>query len=132
MQRSRLEVAKFAAWFALLSLLLGWLFWSSAAAQVGVSMLAVPVMSAMLASRGFTWKRKLAYASITLGLYVLGSMVAEVTGLLALATEVVNTGATFPPPSVLLYMAYLSAFPFVMLVLFVGRTPSLLWSKNEG
>ncbi len=53
--------------FVLLSVVLGWFFWSSGSAQVGVSMLAVPVMSAMLASQGFSWKRKLTLRGGDLG-----------------------------------------------------------------
>jgi len=126
----RREAVLFGVLFVILSLVLGWIFWTSTSTQVGVSMLAVPVMSAMLAAQGFTWKRKLIYAAATLALYLLGSVLAEATGLIALATEQINAGTSFPSPWVLLYMAYLTAFPFVMLVLFVGRNPSLLWSKT--
>jgi len=125
------EAVWFVVWFVILSLALGWIFWSSTAAQVGVSMLAVPVISAMLASQGFSWKRKLVYASATLALYLLGSVIADATGLIELASEQISTPTSFPSPWVMLYVAYLSAFPFVMLVLFVGRSPSLLWSKSR-
>jgi len=129
MHRKR-DAILFAALFVALSLALGWVFWNSTSAQVGVSMLAVPVISAMLAAQGFTWKRKLIYAAATLALYLLGSAIANATGLIALATDQLNSGTSFPSPWVLVYMAYLTAFPFVMLVLFVGRNPSLLWSKS--
>ena len=129
MHRKR-DAILFAALFVALSLALGWVFWNSTSAQVGVSMLAVPVISAMLAAQGFTWKRKLIYAAATLTLYLLGSAIANATGLIALATDQLNSGTSFPSPWVLVYMAYLTAFPFVMLVLFVGRNPSLLWSKS--
>ncbi len=127
----RRELITFIAGFVLLSLVLGWFFWSSSFAQVGVSMLAVPVISAMLASRGFSWRRKVTYAAATLGLYVAGSLVAQATGLVALASQQVLDSSSFPSLSVVLYMAYLSTFPFAMLLLFVGRNPSLLWSKTE-
>ena len=127
----RRELATFIAGFVLLSLVLGWFFWSSSIAQVGVSMLAVPVISAMLASQGFSWRRKLTYAAATLGLYVLGSLIAEATGLAAAASQQIIDPSSFPSLWVVLYMAYLSTFPFAMLVLFVGRTPSLLWSKKR-
>jgi len=130
MHRKR-EAVWFAVLFVILSLALGWIFWNSTSAQVGVSMLGVPVISAMLASQGFTWKRKLVYAAATLALYLLGTAIADATGLIAAATEYVNAGTSFPSLWVLLYMAYLTAFPFVMLVLFAGRNPSLLWSKGE-
>ncbi len=127
----RREVATFIAGFVFLSLVLGWFIWSSSLAQVGVSMLAVPVISAMLASQGFSWKRKLTYAAATLGLYVLGSLIAEATGLAAAASQQIINSSSFPSLWVVLYMAYLSTFPFVMLVLFVGRNPALLWSKKR-
>jgi len=126
----RHETTIFVAWFAVWSLLLGWLFWINTSAQIGVSMLAVPVASSMLAARGFSWKRKLVYAGATFGLYLLGNGVANATGLIDLATERLSSNPSFPPVQVVLYMAYLTTFPFAMLVLFVGRTPSLLWSKS--
>lgn len=121
----------FVAWFVILSLGLGWIFWNSEFQQVSLSMLAVPVMSAMLASQGFSWTRKLVYTSITLGLYLVGSALAEATGLVELAAQQLNSSNGFPSVWVALYMAYLSTFPFAMLVLFVGRDPSLLWSKKK-
>ena len=88
-------------------------------------------MSAMLASQGFGWRRKLTYAAATLGLYVLGSWVAEATGSWRSASQQILDPSAFPSLPVVLYMAYLSTFPFAMLVLFVGRNPSLLWSKSR-
>ncbi len=67
-----------------------------------------------------------------MGLYVLGSYVAEATGLAAVASQQILDPSSFPSLWVVLYMAYLSTFPFAMLVLFVGRSPSLLWSKKKG
>ena len=93
-------------------------------------MLAVPVMSAMLLSQGFSWKRKLTYAVATLGLYVFGSLIAQATGLVTLASQQILDSSSLPSLWVVLYMAYLSTFPFAMLVLFVGRNPALLWSKK--
>lgn len=128
----RRDLVAFIVEFVVLSLVLGWIFFNNSFAQVGVSMLAVPVMSAMLASQGFTWKRKLMYTAATLGLYVLGSLIAEATGLVELASQQILDPNSFPSLSVVLYMAYLSTFPFAMLVLFVGRNPTLLWSKTSG
>ena len=127
----RRELVAFIVEFVVLSLILGWVFFNNSFAQVGVSMLAVPVMSAMLAAQGFSWKRKLAYAAATLGLYVLGTLIAQATGLVDLASQQILDPTTFPSLSVVLYMAYLSTFPFAMLVLFVGRNPTLLWSKTS-
>jgi pheromone shutdown protein TraB len=127
----RRELALFIAESVLLSLVLGWFFWNSTVAEVGVSMLAVPVISAMLASQGFGWRRKLTYTAATVGLYILGSQLARVTGLVELASKQILHPSSFPSLSVALYAAYLSTFPFAMLLLFVGRNPSLLWRKNK-
>jgi hypothetical protein len=125
------DVVRFALWFTVLSILLGWIVWSSTLWELGISMLAVPVICAMLASQGFTWKRKLTYASTTVALYVLGVVLADAAGLISRATQELNT-AVFPSVPIMIFMAYLSTFPFAMLVLFVGRAPSLLWSKRNG
>lgn len=120
----------FIFWFVVFSLALGWVFWQSGSAPVGLSMLAVPVASAMLAAQGFSWKRKLTYAALTLGLYVLGSVIAEATGFLEIATQEANGTLALSSVWVVLYEVYLFTFPLALLVLFVGRTPSLLWSKS--
>jgi len=133
MQR-RADIARFVVSFIVVSAALGWVFWSSGALvgtySLDVSMLAVPVVSAMLASVGFAWSRKLAYASITAGLYLVTGAAAELSGLHDLARRQLGGGASLPSVGVTLYMAFLMTFPFVMLVLFVGRTPQLLWSRQ--
>jgi uncharacterized membrane protein YphA (DoxX/SURF4 family) len=131
MHRKR-DTLWFIVWFVVLSLALGWVFWQSGSAPVGLSMLAVPVTSAMLAAQGFSWKRKLTYAALTLGLYVLGSVIADVTGFLEFATQEANGAISLSSLWVILYEVYLFTFPLAMLVLFVGRRPSLLWSKDSG
>jgi len=123
-----------AVWFVakstVLSLVLGWLFWSSTSTLIGVSMLAAPVVSVMLAAEGFTWKRKLVYAVATTALYILGSAVADATGLMELANRQLTGNVALPSVWVVIYMTYLTTFPLLMLVLFAGRTPSLLWSRS--
>jgi hypothetical protein len=130
----RADIIRFAATFFILSAVLGWVF-SVTGALVGtysldVNMLAVPAVSAMFASIGFSWRRKLVYGSATLALYILSGMVAEFAGLNRLASERLATSASFPPIWINLYLAFLITFPFVMLVLFVGRRPALLWSRR--
>lgn len=133
MQRSR-EPLIFGVTFVALSMLIGWVFWASTGVlgeyDLNRSMLAVPVVSAMIAAIGFAWRRKAVYVSVTLGLYVLARVVAELAGLDDLAARELNTFGGFPSLVTMLYLAFLSTFPLAMLVLFVGRTPSLLWSKR--
>ena len=92
--------------------------------------LLAPVISAMLAARGFSWKRKLIYASITLGVFALFRLAYEVFGLLEIAARQQAENPDAPSLLVLFYGAFLTSFPLAMLVFFVGRTPSLLWSKR--
>lgn len=134
MQRNR-EPLIFAATFLVYSAVLGWLFWSSTSYlgeySLERALLAVPVVSVMLAARGYVWKRKLVYAAMTVAVYVLARSVARVTGLDAFAAQELNTVGGFPSIGTMLYLAFLSAFPLAMLVLFVGRTPTLLWQAHD-
>jgi len=134
--RDRADIIRFAVVFLVLSILLGWLL-SSARGSVSyaldMSMTAVAVVSAMLASVGFTWRRKLTYAALTFGLYLLPAVAADLAGFGALARQQLHANVGFPSAIVVLYSAWMATFPFGMLVLFVGRRPSLLWSrKPEG
>lgn len=90
----------------------------------------VSMVSTMLASVGFSRRRKIVYVSAAVGVYVLAVVVAGWAGLPELAGEQLSTSSTFPPVWVNVYLAFLMTFPFVMLVLFVGRTPTLLWSRR--
>jgi len=133
MRRSR-EPLYFVVAFVALSGVLGWVFWNATASlgsyTLSRSMLAVPVASAMIASRGFSLRRKVTYVLITLGAYALAGVLAEVTGVHEAAAEQLNSNASFPSVATVIYMTFLTTFPFLMLVLFVGRTPTLLWSKR--
>jgi hypothetical protein len=132
--QGRRDVTIFVAWFVSLSAVLGWLFWSapgSVGYHLNGSMLSVPIVSAMLASVGFSWRRKIVYASVMMGLYLLSGVTAEMAGMHGLASRQLSSVSAFPSLAVVMYMAWLTTFPFVMLVLFVGRRPSLLWSKQE-
>lgn len=131
--QARRDAIIFGVSFIALSAVLGWLF-ANSTGPVGyyldVSMLAVPVMSAMLASVGFGWRRKLTYSSITLGLYMLSGVVAELAGLHELARQQLTATDSFPSVWVVLYMTWLTTFPFLMMILFVGKKPSLMWRAS--
>ncbi len=130
----RADIIRFAVAFFALSALLGWLVWSSTSLAAilprGARMLAVPIVSAMLAAVGFSWRRKIVYVAATIGVYLVSGAIAGLAGLPKLASEQLSTSASFPPVWINLYLAFLTTFPFVMLVLFVGRTPALLWSRR--
>lgn len=121
--------------FLVSSTVLGWLFWTATGSVGGFTldsaMLAVPVVSAMLCARGFGWKRKAVYVAVTLGVYLLVGVAAGVTGFHAVAARELNSVGPFPSVPTMLYLAFLTVFPLVMLVLFVGRNPALLWERKQ-
>ena len=124
----------FGAAFVALSVVLAALLWA-ARDTIGLyapnrGLLPVSAVSAMLASRGFTWKRKLTYAGLTLGIYILFGALAAATGLHARAAYELNNSGPFPSALTMVYLAFLMAFPLAMLVLFVGRRPSSLWVRT--
>ena len=61
---------------------------------------------------------------------MVSGVVAEVSGLHAIVRTQMTGASGFPSIVAILYMAWLATFPFVMMVLFVGKRPSLLWSKS--
>lgn len=132
----RIQAVTFAVQFGVLSLVFGWLFWvlgglPAVDADVRQTMFVAPILSAMLAARGFPWRRKVVYSAITVGIYGLVSIVAQLAGVYeALDAEIgVVTSPLYLP--ILLYVAFVATFPLAMLVLFVGRNPQHLWSKAE-
>lgn len=132
----RIQAVTFAVQFGVLSLVFGWLFWvlgglPAVDADVRQTMFVAPILSAMLASRGFPWRRKVVYSAITVGIYGLVSIVAQLAGVyeaLDAGAGVVTSPLYLP---ILLYVAFVATFPLAMLVLFVGRNPQHLWSKAE-
>jgi hypothetical protein len=114
-------------------------FWFLLARQMGAWQLGdVPVVVAViLAAQGTTWRRKLAFASVTV------SLVALAFGFFALF----HLASPIPPtdPSLMTDMQYAGFFgsnmglrllllgaPLVMmLALFVGRRPSMLWTRER-
>jgi hypothetical protein len=130
----RRGILVFVAASTILTVVLGWVFWS-ATAQVGMyslrrSMVVVPVLSVMLGARGFAWRRKAVYSAIVFGVYVLGGIVADAIGLHAV-DSLFGTRGLFVALAAFLYLAFLWTFPLATLVLFVGRTPAMLWSRRS-
>lgn len=131
---SRSGIARFVLTVVALSTLFGWLFWtagSSASVEAVLhrSMLAVPVISAILSARGFSWQRKAYYSLGTLALYLGVGLLAQVTGFHESAQQETGSSQPFLPFATIIYVVFMSTFPLAMLVLFVGRNPARLWSK---
>lgn len=91
------------------------------------SLFAVTVTSVIFAARGCSWKRKLVYAGAAFGGVVLFDRAFFLLGLdarlYAFGAELAAT--TFG----LLYLVFTVAYPLAVLLLFVGRDPSVLWVK---
>lgn len=129
------DKALFAVTFVALSGLLGCAVWVLGGAIAGrenflQGMVAVPAVSVMLAARGYSWRRKFAYAGITIVFYVLVGVLAQLSGLYAAADSETGSSQAFLSPLTLIYLTFLTTFPLGMLVLFVGRSPHLLWSRK--
>jgi len=129
---------QFALTFATVSAALGWLFWTTSvplgagrAYDLQDGMYVVPVVGVMIAATGFAWRKRLIYALATLAVYVVALLIAEATGLNESVGSRIAASVTLPPFSAMLYMAFLWTFPLAMLLLFVGRTPSLLWGNKS-
>jgi len=132
MQRSR-DGLLFIVSFVLVSMLMWLLFTRALSAIVPFSMhsiiFAVPAASAMICARGFGLRHRLTYALATLGLCLLIDVIAGVSGLSELAWQQ-NQSRTPYSLGPIIYFAITWAVPFAMLILFVGRKPSLLWSRS--
>ena len=89
----------------------------------------VPAASAMLCARGFGLRHRVTYALATLGLCLLVDVIAGLSGLSGLAWRQNETRTPYGLGPII-YFAVTWALPFAMLILFVGRKPSLLWSRG--
>ncbi len=131
MRRSR-DVLIFIVSFVLVSSVMWIVFTRSLSVVAPFSVhsiiFAVPAASAMLCARGFGLRHRLTYALATLGLCLLIDVIAGLSGLSELAWQQNETRTPYGlGPTI--YFAVTWAVPFAMLVLFVGRRPSLLWTK---
>ena len=92
------------------------------------SFIVLPAVSVMLSARGVAWRRRLAYAAATLGTFLVVDFLFASSGLAASVWPVfgVELGASALG---VVYMAFSMAFPLAALFVFVGRDPSVLWSK---
>jgi hypothetical protein len=130
MQQKR-DVVIFMASVLLFSLLLSAVAWMLPKINYNPSdtLIVIAVASVILSARGASWRRRLLYSGLVLGVFVLVDFVFLSSGLMRYAF--VGLEALDPVPSVLAvaYMFFAQGFPFVVLLLFAGRNPSMLWTK---
>jgi len=88
------------------------------------------VLAVMLSALGVGWRRKLGFAAVTFGGIVAIEWFARAAGIAALAASDPTSG-TVAFNSNIWYFTLTPAFPIVMLALFVGRNPAVLWTRRE-
>lgn len=131
--RPRVDILRFAALFTLYCVVFGWVFLSTRGGigrLLADSAITVPVISAMLASVGFGWRRKIVYSTLTLWLYLAPAYIADAVGLIGAIRSPDAPITALTSLAAALYLIWWTAFPLLMLVLFVGRNPTLMWSKQ--
>jgi len=94
------------------------------------------VIAVMLAAQGASWKRKLLFAGLTVGLSTGLFAVATLSGLAQAASSYATSGAELPTNAQLASIAarqvIIAGVPLAALALFVGRRPSVLWTAPYG
>lgn len=87
----------------------------------GNSLVAVAVASVMLSARGVRWGRRLGYAAFVLGTFLafewLTRSLQSAYGSSELVFELLG----------MIAIVFMMAFPVAVLLVFVGRDPSVLW-----
>ena len=94
------------------------------------SLILVPVLSVMVAALGVGWRRKLLYIAITLVGFVTVDLLTLKLGVAKLAVDPRAYGVD-APRTILLALAevFVVAYPIVLLIVFVGSKPGVLWTK---
>jgi len=91
------------------------------------SMLAIAIGSVFLAARGLDWRRKLIGAGAVLGGFLLFEFLY---GYLGLTSRMATYGMDLVGTTLgLLYIVVTFSYPLVVLLLLVGRDPSVLWRR---
>jgi hypothetical protein len=93
------------------------------------SLIVIPVASVMLSARGATWKRRLLYAGTVLVVFMIFDYLFVTLG----AAAYLLRARGFAPAEWAVGAAYVAmslAFPAGALLVFVGRDPSMLWTKS--
>ncbi|MDY0088323.1 MAG: hypothetical protein RBS78_07250 [Coriobacteriia bacterium] len=94
------------------------------------AMFPAAIASVMLAALGVKWPRKIYFAILTLGGYVAFD---RLWGKTPFATRMLEYGTGDLGANILgvLYVGLTMAYPVAMLLLFVGKNPSVLWSRDR-
>jgi len=95
----------------------------------GNSLVAAGAASVMLCARGHGWGRRLSFAAITLLGFGAAQRWYDLLGLTT-ATEGFATDSVATVIG-MVYIVFMMAFPLVVLIVFVGRDPSALWTPAE-
>jgi len=101
--------------------------WPVSGYQIGAFSI---VLAVMLSAVGVGWRRKLLFVSMTVGGILAIEWFSRAAGIAALAASGPSSGPVAFGSNIW-YFTITPAFPIVMLALFVGRNPAVLWSRAE-
>lgn len=94
------------------------------------SMFLVPALSVMVAAVGVGWRRKFGFVALTFALFVILDYAGARLGLQDMALDIEHFGAQAWPSVVTVgYQVFIAAYPIVVLIMFVGPRPSVLWTR---
>ena len=95
------------------------------------ALIVIPSAAVILSARGATWRRRLLCAGLVLGVFLLADFVFLASGLMHYAFAGLSELDVVPSVLAVVYMFFAQAFPFVVLLLFVGRNPAMLWTRPD-
>jgi exosortase/archaeosortase family protein len=88
-----------------------------------------PALALILAARGASWRRKLAFVSWGVLGFALVSLLFELSGIEDVVWHRVSAAITPFISLTVLFTAFMIGWPLVMVILFVGRHPERLWTS---
>jgi len=94
--------------------------------------LTVPAAAVILVARGVSWKDRLTYLGAALGIYFGIGIVLTLTGFIDFAASgrLAHSGV-LPIMAMRVYRWFIMGYPVVMVMLFFGAKPYLLWSRDS-
>jgi len=94
--------------------------------------LLIPACAIMVAAQGVSWRRRMAFASVTLVGCLLIEALPALAGLPVFGDRVLSPDASqFQLATVFAYTTLRVVFPVAALVVFVGRRPAVLWTRSS-
>ncbi|MDR3686257.1 MAG: hypothetical protein P4L93_04785 [Coriobacteriia bacterium] len=93
------------------------------------ALIVIPVASVILSARGASWRRRLLYAGLVIGVFLLVDFAFLASGLMQYSFAGLSQLDPLPSVLAVVYLFFAQGFPFVVLILFAGRNPSMLWTK---